>query len=55
MQLRPNTNCDDSHCRAQQAKKPSLSGFQVPLIAREVQKPVVHEDNEWGEFLKDLI
>ncbi|XP_054278166.1 ubiquitin-like modifier-activating enzyme 5 [Macrosteles quadrilineatus] len=52
MKLRPNTGCDDSYCRAQQAAKPPVE--VTPVVAsKQEEKPVVHEDNEWGICLVD--
>uniref|UniRef100_A0A1B6BXP6 Ubiquitin-like modifier-activating enzyme 5 n=1 Tax=Clastoptera arizonana TaxID=38151 RepID=A0A1B6BXP6_9HEMI len=52
MQLKPNSNCDDSHCRAQQVKQSAVSPAQTSTKV-VAEKEVVHEDNEWGISLVD--
>ncbi|KAK6490647.1 ubiquitin-like modifier-activating enzyme 5 [Huso huso] len=49
MVMKPNTQCDDRHCRKQQEEyknKEAARPKQEVVVAEEEQ--VVHEDNDWG-------
>lgn len=48
MAMKPNTQCNDRHCRRQQEeyKKKEAERPKVEVVQEEEE--VVHEDNEWG-------
>lgn len=46
MTLKPNPDCEDSFCK--QRQKEFLEKVQVKIPEKEVEKEVVHEENEWG-------
>lgn len=52
MRLKPNTTCDDSHCRAMQIKMKDRPPTPVEDDAQGDAEEVVHEDNDWGKVLK---
>ncbi|CAG9828435.1 unnamed protein product [Diabrotica balteata] len=51
MSLKPNPNCEDSHCRSRQRDFALKPKPEIAVEAKE-EKPV-HEDNEWGISLVD--
>jgi len=53
MKLRPNPGCDDSHCRRHQAARPPSPSPTTTTATQDLDKPVTHEDNEWGISLVD--
>nr|CAD7570627.1 unnamed protein product [Timema californicum] len=55
MRLRPNTMCDDNHCRQRQAEFQAKPPVQKEGTGTAVSggHEVVHEDNDWGITLVD--
>nr|CAD7444019.1 unnamed protein product [Timema bartmani] len=55
MRLRPNTMCDDNHCRQRQAEFQAKPPVQKEGTGAAVSggNEVVHEDNDWGITLVD--
>ncbi|XP_075215593.1 ubiquitin-like activating enzyme 5 [Lycorma delicatula] len=51
MQMKPNTNCDDSFCRQRQLERPPPTPPPTPASAEPQE--VLHDDNEWGISLED--
>ncbi|CAH1153547.1 unnamed protein product [Phaedon cochleariae] len=47
MGLKPNPNCEDSHCRLRQKEFVAKPKTEMAVEAKEEEKPI-HEDNEWG-------
>uniref|UniRef100_A0A1E1WP93 Uncharacterized protein n=2 Tax=Pectinophora gossypiella TaxID=13191 RepID=A0A1E1WP93_PECGO len=52
MGLKPNPQCDDSHCRARQAEFKAKPVVEIATEVKEDTAPV-HADNEWGISLVD--
>ncbi|XP_012528451.1 ubiquitin-like modifier-activating enzyme 5 [Monomorium pharaonis] len=52
MTLKPNSNCDDTHCKQRQKEYLTRPEIQQKEIIITEEKPV-HEDNEWGISLVD--
>ena len=46
MTLKPNPDCEDSFCR--QRQKEFSEKIQVKSPEKEVEKEIVHQENEWG-------
>ncbi|CAG2058904.1 unnamed protein product [Timema podura] len=55
MRLRPNTMCDDNHCRQRQVEFQAKPPVQKEETGAAVSggNEVVHEDNDWGITLVD--
>lgn len=52
--VKPNENCSNGHCRkAREAHLKYLAENPVVEKPKEEEKPVVHEDNEWGITLEE--
>ena len=55
MSMKPNTDCDDYHCRAQQKayaeKLKSMPAVAEPQVEESAEP--LHEENEWGISLVD--
>lgn len=52
MSLKPNTQCDDNHCRTRQVEARARPLVEVATEVTEDAAPV-HADNEWGISLVD--
>lgn len=49
MQMKPNSQCDDSFCRQRQKEYQDREASKpAPELVEEPKEEVVHEDNEWG-------
>jgi len=49
MRLKPNTSCDDYHCRVMQNKMKDRPPTPTEDEAKGGEEEVVHEDNDWGK------
>lgn len=52
MNLKPNPNCDDAHCRLRQKEAALRPKKQIKKEVVKDEGPI-HEDNEWGISLVD--
>lgn len=52
MRLKPNPTCEDRHCLRWQAARPPTPTTPAAAAATAAEdKPIVHDDNEWGKSL----
>ncbi|XP_059476254.1 ubiquitin-like modifier-activating enzyme 5 [Neocloeon triangulifer] len=47
MRLKPNSSCDDAHCRAKQLEMKDRPRTPTKSTTKE-EEEVIHEDNDWG-------